>query len=88
LAETFPWVNWVFNVDIAVNILKVQIILTNITGETRSVGVFPLDTFRVNVSILATGDTVCSTGLLPEGTVSSNISKSETAIIILVRVTL
>jgi len=86
LTEPLPGVNWILNIVITINILKV-IIITNITWETGCVCVFSLNTIRVNVSILAAGDTVSSTGLLPEGTISSNISKSETSIIILVRVT-
>jgi len=83
LAETFSGVNWVFNIDITINILQVQIILPNLTRETRCVCVFSLHTLRINVSILATGDAVSSSCLLPEGTISSNVAKSETSIFIL-----
>jgi len=84
LAETFSGVNWVLNIDITINILQVKIIIPNLTRETRCVCVFSLDTLRINVSILATSDAVSSPGLLPEGTISSNIAKGETSIFILV----
>ena len=88
LAEAFPGVNWVLNIDITINVLKVKIIISNLTRETRCVCVFSLHTLRINVSILATSDAVSATCLLPEGTISSNIAKSETSILILVRITL
>ena len=53
------------------------------TSQGKPVNVFFLHTLRINI-ILATGDAVSSPGFFPEGTVSSNVAKSETSILIFV----
>jgi len=90
LTESFTRINRVFaiNLIVVINVLQLLSILSNVTGQTRSVGVLSLDTVRINVTILAACDTVNTTCLLPEGAISTDISEGEATIIILVRVSL
>merc|ERR1712012_19987 len=90
LSESFLWINRIINADITIKTLKVVLtfLLISSAGQTRCVGVLSLDSLWINVTILSTGDTVNSTGLFPEGTISSNITKGEASIIILVTVSL
>merc|ERR1719270_1104067 len=90
LSESLLWINWVINANVTIKTLKIVLtfFLISSARQARCVGVLSLDSLWINVTILSTGDTVNSTGLFSEGTISSNITKGEASIIILVTVSL
>merc|ERR1712012_38331 len=90
LSESLLWINWVINANVTIKTLEIVLtfFLISSARQARCVSVLSLNSLWINVTILSTGDAVNSTGLLSEGTISSNITKCKASIIILVTISL
>jgi hypothetical protein len=89
LSEPLPGADCVLNAVLNVKVLQITLtVFTNFTGQSTGVSILPLHTIGVDVAILTPGDTVRTPRFFTEGTVGTNVAKSEAAVVVLVAVPL